>query len=273
MIGRLGRRLFATARPSNLPLELHYTPTPNGWKVTLLLEEAGLPYVVRPVDLAKGEQHTDAFRAISPNGRMPALVDPNCDGLAVFESGAIMMHIADTYPAARPFLPAEGAARSQTVQWLFWVNAGLGPMAGQLSHFTYYAPQLDAAADHTYAAARYRAEYHRLLGVLDRRLEATGAFLAGEAYTVADMAAYPWVKPWRRWMGKGLDEAGYPHAHRWYEHIKGRPPTARAIGVMRREAEAGQREREGKDGGLSDEGRANMFAGASAAAAAGRSKL
>ena len=136
------------------PVELHYTPTPNGWKVTLLLEEAGIPYTVVPVDLERGDQHTEAFRKLSPNGRMPALVDPNAGGLPIFESGAIMLHLAENYPSARHLLPAEPAARSRVVQWLFWVNAGLGPMAGQASHFTYYAPLLDSEADHSYGKRR-----------------------------------------------------------------------------------------------------------------------
>ena len=133
------------------PIELHYSPTPNGWKVTMLLEEAALPYTVHPVDLLAGDQHTGSFLRISPNGRMPAMVDPNFDSLPIFESGAIMLHLAESYESARPFLPESVEERSHTIQWLFWVNAGLGPMAGQMSHFTYYAPKLNADADHTYA--------------------------------------------------------------------------------------------------------------------------
>ena len=237
------------------PLELHYAPTPNGWKVTLLLEESGMPYIVKPVDMAAGDQHTPYFLKLSPNGCMPALYDPNV-GSNYFESGAIMWHIAETYPAARRFLPPE--EKAAVVQWLFWVNAGLGPMAGQLSHFKYYAPQLAPNADHSYSLERYRLEYDRLLSVIERHLGATDAqYLAGPSYSIADMAAWPWVKPWRRWMGCGLDEGGYPLAHAWYERIKARPATARAIGVMRDEAKADQKLRD--EGGMSSAALGAMF--------------
>jgi GST-like protein len=236
-------------------VELHFAPTPNGWKVTLLLEESGIPYAVVPVDMAAGDQHRPTFLAMSPNGRMPALRDPNHDA-CVFESGAIMLHLAERYPEAAPFLPPH--ERSAALQWLFWVNAGLGPMAGQCSHFLYYAGQVDPAANHAYALDRYKREYDRLVSVLDRRLETTGAFLAGGAYGVADMAAWPWIKPWKRWMGsRSLAACGYPHAYRWYETIKARPATGRALAVLREEARAQQRLRE--EGGLDRKGLDNMF--------------
>lgn len=181
----LYRKFSSSASPAKIhPLELHYTPTPNGWKVTLLLEECGLPYAVMPVDLAKGEQFNTEFLKLSPNGRMPALRDPN-DGVSIFESGAIMLHIAENYEAAKPFLPTP--ERSSAIQWLFWVNAGLGPMAGQCSHFRYYAPQVEPAPyDHSYALDRYSREYDRLISVLDKRVGATGSFLAGDHYGIAD---------------------------------------------------------------------------------------
>lgn len=269
----LSRVAGRPALRGKLPVDLHFAPTPNGWKVTLLLEEAAIPYTVVPVDLGAGTQLTEDFLRISPNGRMPALVDPNA-GAKLFESGAIMMHLADAYAGAHPFLPAPGeAGRNDVVQWLFWVNAGLGPMAGQLSHFNYYAPQVDPAGDHSYSVDRYRREYDRLISVcacawpparrprrrprpapsptaraarraqvMERQL-ADADFLAGE-YSIADMAAWPWVKPWRRWMGRTLDESGYPRTFRWYEAIKARPATSRAMGVMRAEAIEGQRQRE-----------------------------
>ena len=243
---------------TNKPVELHFTPTPNGWKVTLLLEESLIPYKIIPVDLASGDQHREAFLRLSPNGRMPALCDPNTSpNTNVFESGAIMIHLAEHYENAQPFFhPIE---RSQVLQWLFWVNAGLGPMAGQVSHFQYYAPQVEPDADHAYSLDRYSREYDRLVSVLDRHLATTGyPFLAGEHYSIADMAAWPWVKPWKRWMQRGnLLESGYPHAFRWYEAIKKRPATARALAVMREEAKAAQRVRE--EGGMSAEAAKNMF--------------
>jgi GST-like protein len=174
----------ASGGASIAPLELHYTPTPNGWKITLLLEEASLPYTVVPVDLAKGDQFKEPFLELSPNGRMPALIDPNHDDVSVFESGAIMLHIAEKYEAAKQFLPT--AQRAESIQWLFWVNAGLGPMAGQCSHFQYYAPQVEPSADHSYALDRYKREYDRLISVLDRRVGETGGFLAGDDYGIAD---------------------------------------------------------------------------------------
>ena len=208
---------------------------------------------------------------------MPALVDPNAGGLAIFESGAIMLHLAERYPSARHLLgtPDDAASRSCVVQWLFWVNAGLGPMAGQASHFTYYAPRLDSTADHSYARRRYMDEFARLVGVMQRQLSAT-SYLAGEALSIADLAAWPWVKPWRRWMGCSLAEGGYPAVQRWYDAIKARPATARGLAVLREQAVAGQRSRE--TGSMSAEGIDNMFgqtqkregAGATAAAPASR---
>jgi GST-like protein len=244
--------LHATATK---PVELHYAPTPNGWKVTLLLEESGLPYQVKPIDMAAGDQHTEDFLRLSPNGRMPALHDPNV-GVDIFESGAIMLHLAENYvPAARFLLPEE---RSSAMQWLFWVNAGLGPMAGQFSHFKYYARQVAPGADHAYALDRYRREFDRLISVLDRRVGCSGGFLSGKTYGVADMAAWPWVKPWKRWMGgKSLRDSGYDAAFLWYEQIKERPATERALGVLREEAKAAQKLRD--EGGMAAGAIETMF--------------
>ena len=137
-----------------------------------------------PVDLAKGDQFETEFLKLSPNGRMPAMRDPNHD-VSIFESGAIMLHIAENYEAGKPFLPS--AERNSAIQWLFWVNAGLGPMAGQCSHFRYYAPQVEPAPyDHSYSLDRYSREFDRLISVLDRRVGATGSFLAGDHYGIAD---------------------------------------------------------------------------------------
>ena len=250
MLLRRGVASLSMKAKRALPVQLHYAPTPNGWKVTLLLEEAQIPYEVVPIDLGRGDQLRDEFLAISPNGRMPALVDPNFEpAQRCFESGAIMTHLADTYEGGRAFLPAtREEGRLEILQWLFWVNAGLGPMAGQLSHFTYYAPRVAPQEDHSYAVDRYRREYDRLISVMERQLASTGGFLGGNNYSIADMAAFPWVKPWRRWMGCGLDESGYPKTYAWFEAIKARPATDRAIGVLRDEARVAQTQREGGGG-------------------------
>uniref|UniRef100_A0A7S4GQ83 Glutathione S-transferase n=1 Tax=Oxyrrhis marina TaxID=2969 RepID=A0A7S4GQ83_OXYMA len=235
-----------------LPLELYYAPTPNGWKVTIFLEEADVPYKVVPLDLGAGDQFTESFLKISPNGRMPAVYDPNMQ-MSVFESGAIMIHVADNYPGARWLLPVDPRPRAKVLEWLFWVNAGLGPMAGQASHFKYYAPVLDKSADHHYGQHRYTKEFERLVSVMDRQLGNTGQFLAGP-YSIADIAAYPWVKPWKRWMGKSLEASGYTNVQRWYDSIKARPAENRGMAVLRKQAVASQAVRESgtlPDGALS----------------------
>lgn len=200
-------------------IELHYWPTPNGLKVKLLLEEAQLPYRVFLVNLGKGEQLAPAFRAIAPNGRIPAIVDLEpADGAAplpVFESGAILWYLAEK---TGRFVPAGVRQRMVALQWLFWQMGGLGPMAGQNGHFRVYAPQRVP-----YAIERYTRETHRLYGVLDGRL-ARHEFIAGE-YSVADMACYPWIVPHAA-HGQDLDE--FPHLRRWYEAIRVRPATLRA---------------------------------------------
>ena len=145
---------------SNDPVELYYAPTPNGWKVTILLEEAGIPYVVHPLDLSAGDQHSEEFLRLCPNGRIPcAVFREGGKSYSVFESGAIMWHLAVTDPRAARFWPRDAWGRTCAVQWLFWVNAGLGPMAGQLSHFFYYAPHVAPDADHSYAKDRYSREH------------------------------------------------------------------------------------------------------------------
>mmetsp|Transcript_22376 Transcript_22376/g.48850 ORF Transcript_22376/g.48850 Transcript_22376/m.48850 type:complete len:248 (-) Transcript_22376:219-962(-) len=238
-----------------LPLELYYSPTPNGWKVTIFLEEAGIPYTVVPMDLGAGDQFSDAFLKISPNGRMPAIYDPNMQ-VSVFESGAIMIHVAENYPEARWLLPVDPLPRAKVLEWLFWVNAGLGPMAGQASHFKYYAPVLQKSADHRYGQNRYIQEFNRLVSVMDHQLGQTGQYLAGP-YSVADVAAYPWVKPWKRWMGKSLEESGYMNVQRWYDSIKARPAEHRGMAVLRKQAIAGQAVRE--TGTMPDVALATLF--------------
>ena len=200
-------------------IDLYYWTTPNGHKVTMFLEEAGLPYRILPVNIGKGEQFDPAFLAIAPNNRIPAIVDPapasGAKPVSVFESGAILLYLAEK---TGQFLAADLAARTETLQWLFWQMGGLGPMAGQNHHFAVYAPEKIP-----YAIERYVKETNRLYGVLNRRL-ADREFLAG-AYSIADMASYPWIVPHER---QGQKLAEFPHLKRWFETIAARPATVRA---------------------------------------------
>jgi GSH-dependent disulfide-bond oxidoreductase len=201
-------------------IELYYWPTPNGHKVTMLLEEVGVPYEIKPVDISAGDQFKPDFLKISPNNRMPAIVDhAPADGgapIAVFESGAILLYLAEK---TGRFLPADLRRRTTVLEWLFWQVGGLGPMAGQNHHFAQYAPE-----QIRYAVDRYVKETNRLYGVLDHRLEGR-AFIAGTDYSIADMAAYPWIVPHKR-QGQNLDD--FPNVKRWFETIRARPATIRA---------------------------------------------
>jgi len=201
-------------------IDLHYWPTPNGHKVTLFLEETGLPYRIVPVNIGKGEQFAPDFLRIAPNNRMPAIVDhAPADGgapVSLFESGAILLYLAEK---SGQFLSLDLRGRAEVLQWLFWQMGGLGPMLGQNHHFSQYAPEKIP-----YAIERYVNETNRLYGVLDRRL-ADRAFVAGEAYSIADMAAYPWIVPWEK-QGQRLDD--HPHLKRWFEAIHERPATKKA---------------------------------------------
>lgn len=200
-------------------IDLYYWPTPNGHKITLFLEETGMPYTVIPVNIREGEQFRPEFLAISPNNRMPAIVDhtPMERGapISVFESGAILLYLAEK---SEQFLAADLRGRVEVTQWLFWQTAGLGPMAGQNNHFAKHAPEKIP-----YAIERYVNETNRLYGVLNKRL-ADREFIAG-AYSIADMAAYPWIVPHLS-QGQNLDD--FPHLLRWFEAIKARPATVRA---------------------------------------------
>ena len=200
-------------------IDLHYWTTPNGHKITMFLEEAGLPYTIRPVNISKGDQFKPGFLAIAPNNRIPAIVDhaPADKGapLSVFESGAILLYLADK---TAKFIPTDIRGRTDALQWLFWQMGGLGPMAGQNHHFVQYAPEKIP-----YAIDRYVKETNRLYGVLNKRL-ADRAFVAGD-YSIADMAAYPWIVPWTR-QGQNLDD--FPHVRRWFDAIRARPATVRA---------------------------------------------
>jgi GST-like protein len=220
-------------------IELYYWPTPNGWKVSIMLEECGLDYELKPVHIGKGDQFKPGFLAISPNNRMPAIVDTDTpDGpISVFESGAMLIYLAEK---SGRFMPTSTPGRFETLQWLFWQMAGLGPMAGQLSHFLNYAQErIDYAVD------RYANEYNRLLGVLDRRL-ADRDYMAGD-YSIADMASWPWVRSSDRF-DQPLDE--FPNVERWFASIAARPAVQRGIEI-------------GKDwwtsGDVDEESRRNLF--------------
>jgi GST-like protein len=201
-------------------IELHYWPTPNGQKIALFLEEAGLDYEIHPVNIGKGDQFKPEFLAFSPNNRMPAIIDrAPADGgeaITVFESGAILTYLGEK---TGRFLPGDVRGRKTVMEWLFWQVGGLGPMAGQNHHFSQYAPETIP-----YAIDRYVKETNRLYGVMDRRL-AGNAFLAGADYTIADMASYPWIVPHELQRQKLAD---FPHLKRWFEAIAARPATARA---------------------------------------------
>ena len=204
-------------------IDLYYWPTPNGHKITLFLEEAGLPYTVKPVDIGKGDQFRPEFLAFSPNNKIPAIIDhAPADGgapLIVFESGAILVYLANK---TGRFFGADVRQKVEVNQWLMWQMAGLGPMTGQYGHFNVYAPERIE-----YAIDRYTREVQRLLGVLDRRL-AGRSFIAGEEYTIADMAAYPWINPYTK---APLDLEPYPELRRWHAAIAARPATARAYAL------------------------------------------
>lgn len=200
-------------------IELYYWTTPNGHKITMFLEEAGLDYEIKPVNIGKGEQFQPAFLKIAPNNRIPAIIDLDPLGggepLALFESGCILEYLADKTGL---YLAKEPRQRYETLQWLYWQMAGLGPMLGQNHHFRNYAPERLA-----YAIERYTKEAERLYGVLDDRL-GDRPFIAG-AYSIADMACYPWIVPHER---QGMDLAAFPNLKRWLETIQARPATVRA---------------------------------------------
>lgn len=196
-------------------IKLYYWPTPNGQKISIMLEECGLDYDVKRVNINAGDQFKASFLRISPNNRMPAITDTET-GISVFEGGAILMYLAEK---TGMLLPEEQGARFDVLQWLFWQAGGLGPMAGQLSHFVNYT--LEEVA---YAKRRYGKEYDRLLAVMDVRLRDRD-FLAGD-YSIADIASFPWVLPYRR-LGNDLDR--FVNLRRWFDAIKSRPAVRRGI--------------------------------------------
>ena len=210
-------------------IDLHYAATPNGWKISIMLEECGLAYRVIPVNLGKGEQFAPDFLAISPNNRIPAIVDhaPMGGGapLAVFETGAILVYLAEK---SGKFLPSDLRGRSAVIQWLMWQMGGLGPMLGQNGHFLLYAPEKIP-----YAMDRYRREAERLYGVLNIQLGKTEAYVAGDDYSIADMACFPWLITHKA-QGFSLDD--YPHIKAWFAKVRARPGViaGTALGRMAR---------------------------------------
>ena len=223
-------------------IDLYYWPTPNGWKISIMLEECGLPYRLVPVNIGKGEQFAKAFLAISPNNRMPAIVDDAPAGggaaLSVFESGAILIYLAEK---TGRFLPDELRTRHLVLQWLMWQMGGLGPMAGQNGHFLLYAPEKIG-----YAIERYSKEVDRLYGVLDLQLERTGRYVAGAEYSIADIAIFPWIRTHKRQQVK-LDR--FPHLQRWYDTVFERPAVLRGLALGK----------ELRAAGLTDEARQALF--------------
>jgi GSH-dependent disulfide-bond oxidoreductase len=206
-------------------IDLYYWTTPNGHKITIFLEEAGLQYRMVPVNISRGEQFKPEFLRVSPNNRIPAIVDDapatGVRPVSVFESGAILQYLAEK---TGKFLPKDLHGRVEVMQWLFWQMGGLGPMAGQNHHFGQYAPEKIL-----YAIERYAKETNRLYGVLDKRL-ADREFVAG-GYSIADMASYPWIVPYER-QGQKLDD--FPNVKRWFETIRARPAIMRAYELAKK---------------------------------------
>ncbi len=213
----------ATPAQAAPPIELWSWPTPNGHKVHIALEEMGLPYTVMPVNIGSGDQFKPEFLAITPNHRIPAIVDPNGPGgqrLVLFESGAILIYLAEKVGR---FIPTDPLGRLVCLQWLMFQMGGIGPMFGQFNHFNNYAPE-----KLPYAIERYSSEVKRLHGVLDKRL-AQASFLAGDEYSIADMASFPWL---RRPESRGIDFADTPNLKRWFEAVEARPGVQRGMAVL-----------------------------------------
>jgi len=202
-------------------LDLYYWPTGNGKKITLMLEECGLPYRIHPIDISKGDQHKPEFLKISPNNKMPALVDHDAEGgpVSLFESGAILIYLAEK---TGKFLPQEIHARMEVLKWLFWQVGGLGPMAGQAHYFLHYS-----GTKNEEGIARFSSEVARLYGVMDKQL-ASNTYLAGAEYSIADMAAWPWVFRYD-WQGQDLND--FPNVKRWFEAVGARAGVIRGANV------------------------------------------
>lgn len=219
------------------PIDLYYWPTPNGWKITIMLEELETPYQIKYINISKGEQFEPSFLAIAPNNRMPAIVDPDGPGgapISVFESGAILQYLGRKFGR---FYPSDERARVEVDQWLFWQMGGLGPMAGQAHHFRNYAPEKIQ-----YGIDRYTNEVNRLYGVMNKRL-ADRDYLAGD-YSIADMACIGWVIPHKN-QGQDLDD--FPHLKAWFERLHQRPALLKGIAVGKEERERQANLAEDKD--------------------------
>ena len=225
-------------------IDLYYAPTPNGWKISIMLEAAGMEYKVIPVNLGAGDQFKPEFLKISPNNRMPVIVDsegPGGEEISVFESGAILMYLGEK---SGKFFPQSDKERIKVLEWLFWQIGGLGPMAGQVSHFVNYAPNFPG--DHSYSEKRYKNEYDRLLGVMNMVLEERD-FLAGE-YSIADMASFPWVTAYKRYE---VDLDSFKNVRRWFDEIKSRPAVRKGMDVGKENRNFGK--------GISKESLKTMF--------------
>ena len=216
-------------------LDFYYWPTPNGWKVSILLEELNLPYTTHLVNIGKGDQFTPEFLQISPNNRMPAIVDHTAGDtpVSVFESGAILFYLAQK---TGRFISTDPVERKETLEWLFWQTGNQGPMGGQHSHFHNYAPEGEKTG---YAATRYRNEYIRCMGVLDRRLQGRD-FIVGD-YSIADMMCWPWVLISKA-MGVPLDD--YPALSTWRARIKDRPAVQAGVNLAKNDRPSGPRTKE-----------------------------
>jgi GSH-dependent disulfide-bond oxidoreductase len=208
----------------NTMIDLHYAPTPNGWKIAIMLEELGIPYKVIPVNIRAGEQFRPEFLAISPNNRIPAIVDHEpADGggpFAVFETGAILIYLAEK---TGRFLPKDLRGRSKVIQWVMWQMSGLGPMLGQHGHFALYAPEKIS-----YAIERYHDEAARLYSVLDIQLGKTGRYVAGGDYSIADIACFPWTMTHK---AQGFTLEDYPNIKRWYAEVRARPQVQAGLAI------------------------------------------
>jgi len=227
LVKKAGKNVAARGKPaakvgtSAKPIDLYYWPTPNGFKISIMLEECKLPYNLLPVNISKGEQFKPEFLNISPNNRMPAITDPAGPGgrpISIFESGAILQYLGRK---TGKFYPADERGRVEVDQWLFWQVGGVGPMAGQVHHFKNYARETIS-----YAIARYVDEVNRLYGVMNKRL-ADRAFLAGK-YSIADMACVGWVNGWEK---QGQDIETFPHLKRWLATMKARPAVQRGMAL------------------------------------------
>ncbi|SVC53489.1 uncharacterized protein METZ01_LOCUS306343 [marine metagenome] len=215
-------------------IDLYYAPTPNGWKITIMLEECKLPYKIIPMNLGKGDQFEPHFLEISPNNRMPAIIDYQGlkgEKVSVFESGAILIYLAEK---SGKFLSKEPLQRIKVLEWLFWQVGGLGPMAGQVSHFINYAPNFPG--DHSYSENRYKNEYDRLLGVMNNILDQK-EYLAGE-YSIADMASFPWITAYKRYE---VDLDKFKNVRRWFDDLKNRSAVRKGMDVGKLDRNFGQK--------------------------------